>query len=121
VKQCVIVDDSRVVRKVARRILEAMDFRIEEVETTSTALEVCRRSMPDAVLIDWTMPSIADAEFLRNLRREPDGEKPVVIFCTIENDMGPITEAIHAGANDYIMKPFDRETLQSTFVQLGLA
>ena len=120
-KQCVIVDDSRVVRKVARRILEGMQFQIEEVENTTSALEICRRSMPDAILLDWTMPSIADAEFLRQLRREPEGLKPVVIFCTIENEMTQISEAIHAGANDYIMKPFDRETLQSTFVQLGLA
>ena len=120
-KKCVVIDDSRVVRKVARRILEGMHFQIEEAETPANALESCRREMPDAVLLDWTVPNTAGTEFLRQLRKEPEGAKPIVIFCTIENDVQQISEAIHAGANEYIMKPFDRETLQSMFTQVGLA
>ena len=120
-KRCVVIDDSRVVRKVARRILEGMHFQVEEAEAPAHALESCRRDMPDAVLIDWPVPSIAGADFLRQLRKEPEGAKPVVIFCTLENEVSHISEAIHAGANEYIMKPFDRETLQSIFTQVGLA
>ena len=120
-KKCVVIDDSRVVRKVARRILEGMHFQIEEAETPANALESCRREMPDAILLDWTVPSIAASEFLRQLRKEPGGDKPIVVFCTIENDVSQISEAINAGANDYLLKPFDREALQSTFAQVGLA
>jgi two-component system, chemotaxis family, chemotaxis protein CheY len=121
VKKCIVIDDSRVVRKVARRILEGMHFQVEEAEAPANALESCRRDMPDAVLLDWTMPSIAASEFLRQLRKEPQGAKPTVVFCTLENDVSQISEAINSGANDYILKPFDREALQSTFTQLGLA
>jgi two-component system chemotaxis response regulator CheY len=120
VKQCLIVDDSRVVRKVARRILEGLHFQIEEAADGQEALEAIRRSMPDAVLLDWPTPSTVSAEFLRTLRREPGGNKPIVIFLAIENDVPHISEAIHAGANDYILKPFDRETLQATFNEVGL-
>jgi two-component system chemotaxis response regulator CheY len=120
VKQCLIIDDSRVVRKVARRILEGMNFRIEEASNGSEALESIRRNMPDAILLDWASPHSAGNEFLRALRREPGGEKPIVVFCAIENDVSQITEAIKCGANDYVMKPFDRETLQATFTEVGL-
>jgi two-component system chemotaxis response regulator CheY len=120
VKQCLIVDDSRVVRKVARRILEGLQFQIEEAADGDAALESCRRVMPDAILLDWPAPSAGSANFLRALRREPEGQKPVVIFLAIENDVPHISEAINCGANDYILKPFDRETLQATFDEVGL-
>ena len=119
-KQCLIVDDSRVVRKVARRILEGMNFTIEEVSNGVEALDSVRRGMPDAILLDWASPHSSGSEFLRALRREPGGDKPIVVFCAIENDVSQITEAIKCGANDYIMKPFDRETLQATFTEVGL-
>ena len=119
-KHCLIVDDSRVTRRVARRILESMDFSIDEAEDGATALEACRRVMPDAVLLDWNMPNASSVDFLRALRREPGGEKPYVVFCAIENDVGQITEAIGAGANEYIMKPFDKDLIQAKFVETGL-
>ena len=120
VKNCLIVDDSRVVRKVARRILEGLHFAVEESGSGQEALDSIRRVMPDAILLDWATPSAAGTEFLRALRREPGGDKPIVIFCAIENEISMISEAIRAGANDYIMKPFDRETLQATFTEVGL-
>jgi two-component system chemotaxis response regulator CheY len=120
VKQCLIVDSSRVVRKVARRILEGLNFSIEEATTGPEALESVRRGMPDAILLDWPTPAGANSDFLRALRREPGGDKPIVIFAAIENDVSHISEAIKSGANDYIMKPFDRETLQATFTEVGL-
>jgi two-component system chemotaxis response regulator CheY len=119
-KQCLIVDDSRVIRKVARRILEELKFGIDEAEDGSDALEICRRKMPDAILLDWNMPNMSGIEFLRALRREPSGGKPIVVFCTTENDIAHITEAIGAGANEYIMKPFDKDIVEAKFVEAGL-
>ena len=119
-KQCLIVDDSRVIRKVARRILEELKFAIDEAEDGSDALEICRRKMPDAILLDWNMPNMSGIEFLRALRREPSGGKPIVVFCTTENDIAHITEAIGAGANEYIMKPFDKEIVEAKFAEAGL-
>jgi two-component system chemotaxis response regulator CheY len=119
-KHCLVVDDSRVVRKVARRILEELHFEISEAEDGKIALDACRAGMPDAILLDWKMPNMNGIEFLRALRQESGGDKPIVVFCTTENDMTFITEAIEAGANEYIMKPFDKEIIESKFADAGL-
>jgi two-component system, chemotaxis family, chemotaxis protein CheY len=119
-KSCLIVDDSRVVRKVARRILEDLHFSIEEAADGKLALDACLKRMPDVVLLDWNMPVMNGIDFLRQLRRAPGGESPVVVFCTTENDIQHIQEAIGAGANEYIMKPFDSDILQAKFAQVGL-
>ncbi|MEA2949397.1 MAG: two-component system, chemotaxis family, chemotaxis protein CheY [Alphaproteobacteria bacterium] len=119
-KTCLIVDDSSVIRKVARRILEGLEFQIVEAEDGVQALEVCRAQMPDAVLLDWNMPKMDGYEFLRVLRRLPDGDRPKVVFCTTENDVAHIARALHAGANEYIMKPFDKEIVEAKFQEVGL-
>lgn len=119
-KTCLIVDDSRVIRKVARRILEDLRFDIEEAGDGLEALQHCRKQMPDAILLDWTMPVMTGIDFLRQLRQEPRGDKPVVVFCTTENDVERISEAIRAGADEYLMKPFDGDILQSKFTEAGL-
>ncbi len=119
-KTCLIVDDSSVIRKVARRILEGLAFEIIEAEDGAKALAICQNGLPDAVLLDWNMPVMDGYEFLRNLRRMPDGERPKVVFCTTENDVAHIARALHAGANEYIMKPFDREIMTAKFHEVGL-
>jgi two-component system, chemotaxis family, chemotaxis protein CheY len=119
-KTCLVVDDSSVIRKVARRILEGFEFQIVEAEDGEQALDVCRAQMPDAVLLDWNMPKMDGYEFLRVLRRLPDGDRPKVVFCTTENDVAHIARALHAGANEYIMKPFDKEIVEAKFQEVGL-
>src|SRR3546814_15057148 len=99
-KSCLVVDDSKVVRMVARRILEKLDFEIVEAADGAMALEACGRKLPDAVLLDWNMPVMNGIDFLRELRRMPGGDGPVVVFCTTENDMGHIQVALSAGANE---------------------
>lgn len=119
-KSCLIVDDSRVVRKVARRILEELEFVIEEAADGQLAMAACQRQMPDAILLDWNMPVMNGIEFLRALRRMNGGAAPIVVFCTTENDLTHIQEAVGAGANEYIMKPFDTDIIQAKFQQVGL-
>ena len=118
-KTCLVVDDSSVVRKIARSILESMDFHITEAEDGEQALESCRETMPDAVLLDWNMPVMDGYEFLGNLRRMPGGDAPKVVFCTTENGMDHISRALHAGANEYIMKPFDKDIVAAKFQEIG--
>lgn len=118
-KTCLVVDDSKVVRMVARKILEGLDFQITEAEDGQKAIEACLKQMPTAVLLDWNMPVKSGIEFLRELRAM-DCDQPIVVFCTTENDMAHIQEAIQAGANEYIMKPFDSEIIESKFSQVGL-
>lgn len=119
-KSCLIVDDSAVVRKIARKILEDMGFSCLEAADGRQAIDQCNASFPDAILLDWNMPGMSGIEFLRALRKMPGGDRPVVVFCTTENDMSFIQEALSAGANEYIMKPFDSEIVESKFSQLGL-
>jgi two-component system chemotaxis response regulator CheY len=119
-KTCLVVDDSGVVRKIARRILEEMGFEITEAEDGAKALDACKRAMPMAVLLDWNMPVMDGFEFLGHLRRMPGGDAPKVVFCTTENDMDHISRALHAGANEYIMKPFDKDIVAAKFQEVGL-
>lgn len=119
-KTCLVVDDSRVIRKVARRILEEMNFDVNEAADGAAALKACEEKMPDAVLLDWNMPVMNGLDFLLALRKCDGGDAPIVVFCSTENDMQHISEAISAGANEYIMKPFDRDIMQAKFAEAGL-
>jgi two-component system chemotaxis response regulator CheY len=115
-----VVDDSRVIRKVARRILEDIGFEIAEAADGMEALAWCRAAMPDAVLLDWNMPLMNGVDFLRQLRKESGGEEPVVVFCSVEADPDQIREALDAGASEYIMKPFDGDIIEAKFAEAGL-
>jgi len=119
-KSCLVVDDSRVVRKVACRILEDLGFTCTEAEDGQDASDKCEQNTPDVILLDWNMPVMSGIEFLERLRQTDEGKKPKVIFCTTENDMDHIQRAMQAGADEYIMKPFDSDIIKSKFAQLGL-
>ncbi len=120
-KSCLVVDDSKVIRKVARHILETLDFDVREAGDGREALESCTQRAPDVVLLDWNMPVMSGMEFLRALRRVEGGDAPKVVFCTTENDIAHIRAAIEAGADEYVMKPFDRETLHAKLQIVGAA
>jgi len=119
-RTCLVVDDSRVIRKVACRILEDLQFETGEAEDGLSALSACRVRMPELILLDWNMPNMNGIEFLKTLRREQGGAGPIVVFCTTENDVAHITEALGAGANEYIMKPFDRGIIEAKLAEVGL-
>jgi two-component system chemotaxis response regulator CheY len=117
---CLVVDDSRVVRKVARRILEGHGFAVREAEDGQQALNACHCAMPDCVLLDWNMPVMNGIEFLKALRAEYGPDRPPVVFCTTETEMTFIEQAIEHGAQEFIMKPFDEDILIGKFAQAGL-
>ena len=119
-KTCLVVDDSKVIRKVARRILEELEFTVVEAVDGKEALELSLADMPDVVLLDWNMPVMDGLEYLKELRKTGGAKQPVVVFCTTENDMSHIRIAMEAGADEYIMKPFDRDIIESKFTQVGL-
>ena len=117
---CLVVDDSRVVRKVARRILEGHGYKVSEAENGEDALELCHRSLPRCVLLDWNMPVMNGLEFLRAVRAEFGTAGPTVVFCTTQNEVALMASAIESGAQEYIMKPFDEAILVGKFKQIGL-
>jgi two-component system chemotaxis response regulator CheY len=116
---CLIVDDSRTIRRVSRDIVESLGFEVAEAENGEAGLSACSARMPDVILLDWNMPVMDGYSFLKALRKSPGGEAPKVVFCTTENDMGYITRALEAGADEYIMKPFDKGILATKFQELG--
>ena len=120
-KNCLIVDDSRVIRKVSRHIVETLGFTVDEAADGQEALAKCDSRMPDVILLDWNMPVMSGIEFLAKLRERPNGKAPKVVLCTTENAVAHIREAIDAGADEYVMKPFDHDTLQIKLQLVGAA
>ena len=119
-KHCLVVDDSSVIRKVARRILEDLDFNVSEAADGKQALDMCRQTMPDVVLLDWNMPVVAGVEFLSDLRGGPKGKGPIVVFCASEHDVAQIARAMRAGADGYILKPFNRDIVEAKLQEVGV-
>ena len=117
-KSCLIVDDSKVIRKVARHILENLQFKVDEASDGTEALDHCATAMPDVILLDWNMPVMSGMDFLRAYRAKETATSKI-IFCTTENGIAHIQAAIEAGADEYVMKPFDRETLETKLQIVG--
>lgn len=120
-KTCLVVDDSRVIRAVARHILEDLGFAVAEAGDGADALNFCRATMPEAILLDWHMPVMSGPEFLRRLRLEPGGASPRVVFCSAETEIERIREALEAGADEFIIKPFDAGIVMGKFAAAGIA
>lgn len=117
---CLIVDDSKVVRKLERRIMEELGFEVAEAEDGQKAAEYCTTQKPDLILLDWHMPVMNGLEFLVALRAMPGGTSPKVVFCTTESEMDNIMKAISQGADEYVMKPFDADIIKGKLQQIGM-
>lgn len=117
---CLLVDDSRVVRKLAGRIMANLNIETKEAENGAQAFESCAAAMPDLVLLDWNMPVMDGMEFLKKLRHSGLTPQPKVMICTTETDISKIAEAIQEGADEYVMKPFDQDIIASKLRLLGM-
>lgn len=112
-KYCLLVDDSRMIRNVARRILEGVGYEVAEAEDGQEALAKCRENMPDLIMVDWHMPVMSGIEFVSALRQMEDILRPKVLFCSTNSDPHAIHKGIDAGADEYVIKPFDQSVLLS--------
>ncbi|WP_353734325.1 response regulator [Altererythrobacter sp.] len=119
-RTCLIVDDSRVIRKVAAKIALSLGYRVIEAEDGAEALARCEQAMPDLVLTDWQMPVMSGPEFVSELRKLPVSQAPTVVFCTSKGEAADIHVGIGAGADDYIVKPFDEAALSAKLERLGV-
>lgn len=117
-RRCLVVDDSSVIRKVARSLFELCAFDVDEAEGGREALTSCRNAPPDLILLDWHMPAMGAIEFLSVLRGMPMSKRPFVLYCTTEADNEDISRAFDAGADDFIIKPFDRAALESKLAEM---
>src|SRR5690606_5647532 len=119
-KHCLVVDDSSIVRRVARRILEALDFAVSEAEDGEHALAMCREHRPDVILVDWSMPVMDGVALVSALRQEEgEGARARIIFCASEFDVAHLARAKRAGIDGYLMKPFDRDHIASSLREVG--
>lgn len=119
VRQCLIVDDSRVVRKVSRAIVEKLGYQVIEAENGEEALARCKLAMPDLVLVDWDMPVMTGIDFVTTLRATPGNERTQVVFCTSKSGAHDIHRGIGAGANEYVTKPFNEVSLTAKLQAIG--
>jgi two-component system chemotaxis response regulator CheY len=119
-KTCLVIDDSRSVRTIARRMLEGLGLRVTEAADGRQGLAVYRDVLPDVILLDWNMPVLDGLGFLGGLRAAYGTDHPPVIFCTTETSGERIQEAITAGAAEYIMKPFDETIIAGKLAQVGV-
>lgn len=120
-KHCLVVDHSPALRTVARRILEGMEYSVTEAADGVTALAACRKSMPDLVFLDWNLPHMTGIEFIKTLRSQPNGAHARILFCNSELNKGQVAAAMAAGANEFILKPFDPAQVRSKLTAIGLA
>lgn len=119
-KSCLIVDDSRVIRKLAAKIMVDLGYQVSEAENGQEALARCQQEMPHLVLTDWNMPVMSGLDFVAALRATPTNRVPTIIFCTSKGDAKDIHAGIKAGADDYIVKPFEEAEVRQKLVNLGV-
>ena len=116
-----VVDDMMTIRRILRTLLTNMGHVVDEADNGQNALKMLEGgTCYDLVISDWNMPVMDGYEFLRELRKLPGGQAPKVVFCTTENEVAQIARAIHAGADEYIMKPFDKDIIAAKFQEVGL-
>ena len=119
-KTCLIVDDSRVIRKISSKIVAALGYQPIEAENGEEALARCKQRMPNLILTDWQMPVMSGPEFVEALRAIPTAHAPTVVFCTSKGTAKDVHQGIRAGADDYVVKPFDEATLKAKLEKLGV-
>lgn len=119
-RRCLIVDDSSVVRKIARHYLEQLGYEVSEAGDGKEALDWCKSKTPEAILLDWHLPVMGAHEFLVALRKL-GGRRPYIVYLTTENDFADISLAISQGVSEVLMKPFDRQSLEEKFSSGPLA
>ena len=119
-KIVMVADDSPVIRKVARRLLEDMNFVVVEAQSGDEVLAACRTNMPDAVILDWDMPGAKSLEVIHEIIRMPGGDVCKILFCTSEMLVPEMTRAKRSGAHGFLMKPFNRKILAFKFSEINV-
>ena len=120
-KRCMIVDDSNVIRKVAKRILSSDEMTVIEAASASEALFMCQAAMPNIIVVDESLPDMTAEQFIREAMVMAGPAKPNVVLCLAELNVGTVMRAKRAGAKGYILKPFNRPLLLDRFRALDLA
>jgi len=121
--RALIVDDSKTMRRIVGKVVKENGFEsIVEAENGEEAMTRLRDATADAplqlALVDWNMPVMDGLSFVKAARAEGFAELPIIMITT-EGSMEYVTRAIEAGANEYLMKPFTKESLRDKLALLG--
>jgi len=120
-KRCLVADNSEVIRKVARHFLEADGFEVLEAENATTALALCKQKAPDIVVLDWRLAGMTTLEFMSALRFSGSQKRPYVIYFTTDNDPAELGRMFTAGVDNFLLKPFDRNSWSEKFSEIRLS
>jgi two-component system, chemotaxis family, chemotaxis protein CheY len=120
-KIVMIADDSPVIRKVARRLLEDVGFVVVEAADGGQAISMCRENMPDIVIVDWDMPDRSGVEIIGEIARLHGAANTRFVYCTSEIMIPEMTRAKRAGATSFLMKPFNRNILLQKLSEAGIS
>lgn len=117
-----IIDDSRTTRAIIARILQGLGYETSEACHGLAGLEHLQSHGPaDIAFVDWNMPEMSGIEFVKNVRQNASYDAMRIVMVTSENEMSTVAQALAAGANEYLMKPFDKEALAEKIALLSLA
>jgi two-component system chemotaxis response regulator CheY len=120
--KALVVDDSKTIRMILRRMLKEVGFDVSEAANGKEALAVMdvERDLVTLVLADWNMPEMNGLELLKQLRQRPELSSLKVVMVTTEAETGHMNSAMEAGANEYVMKPFTKDILLEKLARIGV-
>jgi two-component system chemotaxis response regulator CheY len=120
--KALVVDDSKTIRTILARTLKEIGFEVLEAANGREALEVieAEKTTVPLILLDWDMPEMNGLDLLKRLRETPEFSSMVVVMVTAQNDLDHIGEALEAGANEYVMKPFTKDVLVGKLELTGI-
>ena len=117
--ECLVIEDSEVIRLVARKTLESIGHHVAEASTSAEAMVLCRQVLPDVIFLDWDMPALGALDFLKGIHELRQDERPVIILCATENDAQQFALAKAAGAAFHVLKPYDRKSIETVLSDAG--
>lgn len=120
-KRCMFIDDSSVIRKVAKRILGGPDMLVIEAASGFDAIEMCAADMPDIIIVDGALPDMQAVDVIRRVRAMASPIQPQILISLVEVEVAAIMKAKRAGAQGYLLKPFNRPQLLECFRNLKVA
>ncbi|BDC51784.1 chemotaxis protein CheY [Bryobacterales bacterium F-183] len=124
--KAMVVDDSRAIRMILAKTLSSLGFDVSQAANGKEALSKLPTLMeePDAplqlVLVDWNMPEMNGLEFVQQVRSQSDYESVKLMMVTTETQIEQMSRALHAGADEYVMKPFTEEVISDKLRLLGI-
>ncbi len=116
-----LADDSKTIRRLLKTYLGSMGFEdLVEAQDGEEALEMLKAEIPDVLILDWNMPKKSGIEVLKSAREEGEFKELKILMCTSMSEKENVIEAIKAGANNYMTKPFSEDILKEKLGALGI-